>query len=716
MRKHLLFLIFGGFPFALLSQLLNGSFEQWQNLPTFEEPVANAVSFISSNEVTYFSDQVLSMYEVNGSGGGSAMRIESTMTQFGPEVGFAIWGSVPEDDGEEVIFENGFPFTDQSVSAFSCDLRYNVNLISPGFVILQFKFNGVPVGVGNLLPGTYIFPIAGAQANFQTETFNIFPALPSEVDECVVGFATNAVFENDGEVFPGDFIEVDNLQFVGSNQTVPGGDFEEWFSATSVFQPTAWGGLIFPGLNLVEQTTDASSGDFAVQLTTQEVDGNTTPALLTQGQISDNGLEPSIFVPGDFDGFTFDYKYTAVGSDSAYVVVVMSETLSPDPSEISFWATTLEPQTSYTEFTIDLAWMMGFMDVNYVGIAFFSSAEGFNGVTQFTPEIGSTLFIDNVRLNSSGGDPCDFEVNIDLGNELIICEGIIEEASVPEGFESYQWFSTPMFGGNTMPIEGANSNTLDITSDLVLFELWCVVTLGDCVVQSNALTVDQWVFAPTVVASTETDLCEGESTTLEALGAEGTVFWFLNGSEIVGVNDNPLTVTQPGEYVAAIAPDLCPNLLISSGLGPVINVSSNPSPQLVDTGSGVEVTLPFASYTWFFNGELVPNENGQSIPYQGPAGDYTVEVTNSVGCSGSATIFATTIHESANATFSVFPNPARESVRVNAIGDFEIYGLDGRVLLSGQLLRSGEHIDVSLLAPGVYLMKIGNSSQQLIKL
>lgn len=715
MRKHLLFLICGVLPAALQAQLLNGGFEQWQNLPTFEEPVANSVSFSSSNELTYFIDQTLSMYEVSGSESGSAMRVESTMTPFGPEVGFAIWGNIPED-GEEVIFENGFSFTDQSVTALSCDLRYNVNSSSPGFVIIQFKFNGALVGTGNLLPGTYIFPISGSQANFETQTFSIFPALPSAVDECVVGFATNAVFENDGEVFPGDFIEVDNLHFIGSDQAIPGGDFETWFIASSVLQPTAWGGLIFPGLDLVQQTTDASSGDFAVQLTTQEVDGNTTPALLTQGQINDDGLEPSIFVPGDFDGFTFDYKYTAVGSDSAYVIVVMSETLSPDPSEISFWAATLEPQPSYTEFTIDLAWMMGFMDVNYVAIAFFSSAEGFNGVTQFTPEIGSTLFVDNVRMNSSGGDPCDFAVNIDLGNELIICEGDAEVAAVPEGFESYQWFSTPLFGGATIPIEGANSNTLDIASDLVLFELYCVVTLGDCEVQSNALAIDQWVFAPTVVASDDTDLCEGESTTLEALGAEGTVFWFLNGTELEGVNDNPLTVTLPGEYVAAIAPDLCPNLLISSGLGPVINVSSNPSPQLEDTGNGVEVTLPFASYTWFFNGELVPNESGQSIPYQGPAGDYTVEVTNSAGCSGSATIFASSINESAGATFSVFPNPTRETLRVNAVGDYEIYGLDGRVLLSGQLLRSGELIDVSFLAPGAYLVKIGNSSRQFVKL
>lgn len=715
MRKHVLFLICGGLPFALFSQLLNGSFEQWQNLQTLEEPVANSVTFNSSNEVTYFTDMVLSMYEVNGNGGGSAMRIESTLTQFGPQVGFAIWGNIPEDD-EEVIFEDGFPFTDQSVTAFSCDLRYDVNPVSPGFVIVCFKFNGAPVGAGNLLPGTYIFPVSGTQSTFETETFNIFPALPSEVDECVVGFATNAVFENNGEVFPGDFIEVDNLQFIGSDQTIPGGDFETWFDAGSILQPTAWGGSIFPGLNFVEQTTDASAGNFAVQLTTLEVDGNITPAFLTQGQLNDDGLQPSIFVPGDFDGFSFEYKYEAVGNDSAYVIVVMSETLSPDPSDISFWAVPLEPQSSYSEFTIDLAWLMEFMDVNYVGIAFFSSAEGFNGVTQYTPEIGSTLFIDNVHLNSSGGDPCDFAVNINLGNELIICEGDTEVAEVPEGFESYQWFSTPMFGGNTTPIEGANFNTLDITTDFVLFELWCVVTLDDCVVQSNALTVDQWVFAPTAVASTVTDLCEGESTTIEALGAEGTVFWFLNGVEIEGVNDNPLTVSQPGEYVAAIAPDLCPNLLISSGLGPVINVTSNPSPQLQDTGNGVAVTLPFSSYTWFFNGVQVSNENGQSIPYQGPAGDYTVEVANSAGCSGSATIFATGMHEEAALTFNVFPNPVRESVRVYAVGDFEIFGMDGRVLVSGQLLRSGEYIDLSFLAPGVYLMKIGNSSQRLVKL
>lgn len=715
MRKHLLFLTTLLASFTASAQLLNGGFEQWQFLPTFDVPVDNATTFSSSNDLTYFGGQVLSMYEVAGNGGGSAMRVQSVLTDNGPEAGFAIWGTVPEN-ADELIFDNGFPFTDQNVTGISCDLRHNINPMSPGFIIVQFTFNGVPVGSGNLFPGTYVFPISGDQPDFETETFSFSPPLPSQVNQCSIGFATNAVLENGGDVFPGDFIEVDNIAFTGSNQQVPGGDFEVWTDAPSVLQPSAWGGLIFPGLELVQQSTDAASGQYAVQLSTQMVDGGVTPGLLTQGALTNDGLQPTVFVPGDFAGFTFDYKYSAMGTDSAYVIVVMSETLNPDPSDISYWGATLQPETAYVNYTIDLAWMSAFMDVNYIGIAFFSSAEGFNGVTEFTPELGSTLLLDNVALTTSGGDPCDFEVNIDLGSEIILCDGDTEIASVPAGFDTYQWFMAPLFGGAAMAIEGETTNELQIDSELAVFEVYCVVTAGDCEVQSSSLAIDQWVFAPTVVASTDTDLCQGESTTIEALGAEGTVFWYLNGVELEGVNDNPLTVTLPGEYVAAIAPDLCPNALISSGLGPIINVSSNPSPQLQDTGDGVQVTLPFSSYTWFFNGEEVPNENGQSIPYQGASGDYTVEVTNSAGCSGTATIFVTGVPELGDFELRLYPNPVREAVRVNAVGDFEIFDLGGRVLQSGQLHRSGEVIDVSSLATGVYLFKIGNSSQRLVKL
>lgn len=714
MLKNLLSLAGLLFAFGVQAQLLNGSFEQWQNLATFEVPVDNAVTFTSSNQITYFSDGTLSMFEVPGNGGGSAMRVETTSTVDGAEVGFGIWGFPPEDD-IDLIFTGGFPFTDQSVTGLSCDLRYDVNTASPGFIIVQFKFEGVPVGPGNLFPGTYIFPISGSQENFTNTAFNFLPALPSAVDECIIGVASNAILDDDPELFPGDFIEIDNIAFIGSDQMVPGGDFELWWDAPSVPQPTGWDGAIFPGLELVQQSTDASDGDFAVQLTTMLVDGFVSTSILTQGELTDDGLMPTVFVPGDFSGLSFDYKYNAVGNDSAYVVIVMSELPNPDPSELSVWAETLEAQTNYTQYAIDLSWISDFLDVNYIGVAFLSSAEGSNDGIIYTPEVGSSLLIDNVAITTSGGDICDFPVDINLGSELVLCEGETALAMVPEGFDSYQWFMTDFSGGQSMPIEGATSNELDIDGDLVLFEVSCVVTLGDCTVESNALLIDQWVFAPTVVQSTNTDLCEGESTTIEALGAEGTVFWFLNGVELEGVNDNPLTVSEPGEYVAAIAPDLCPNLLISSGLGPTINVSSNPNPVLEDSGSGVAVTLPFSTYTWFFNGELVEGETSQSIPYQGLTGEYTVEVTNSAGCTGTASITVTGVETLSPEAIGIFPNPVVNTMRVNASGDFMILGSDGRVAMAGRLINPENVLDLSHLSSGLYILMIGSSAHRFVK-
>lgn len=700
--------------FGVQAQLLNGSFEQWQNLATFEVPVENEVTFTSSNDITYYSDGVLSMFEVPGNGGGSAMRVETTSSPNGTEVGFGIWGFPPEDD-IDLIFTGGFPFTDQAVTGLNCDLRYNVNSGSPGFIIVQFKFEGVPVGPGNLFPGTYIFPISGSQGNFENSTFNFLPALPSDVDECIIGVASNAILDDDPMLFPGDFIEIDNITFVGSDESVPGGDFEVWWDAPSALQPTGWDGAIFPGLELVQQSTDASDGDFAVQLTTLLIDGFVSTSILTQGELSDDGLMPSVFVPGDFSGLSFDYKYNAVGNDSAYVVIVMSELPNPDPSELSVWAETLEAQENYTSYVVDLSWISDFLDVNYVGIAFISSAEGSNDGIIYTPEVGSTLFVDNVTLTTAGGDICDFPVDINLGNEIVLCEGETALASVPEGFESYQWFMADFASGQAMPIEGATTNELDIDGDLVLYEVSCVVTLGECTVESNALLIDQWVFAPTVVQSTNTDLCEGESTSIEALGAEGTVFWFLNGVELQGVNDNPLTVSEPGEYVAAIAPDLCPNLLISSGLGPIINVSSNPNPVLEDTGAGVAVTLPFSTYTWFFNGELVEGETSQSIPYQGLTGEYTVEVTNSAGCTGTASITVTRVDTLNSESIVIYPNPVVRTMRVKTSGDFVIVGSDGREVISGKLVYSENAIDLSHLSAGVYIIIIGNSAHRFVK-
>lgn len=687
------------------SQLVNGGFEEWVPLPGYDVPVNPEQAFSNSNELTFFFWDVLSMYEVEGVSG-SAMRVESTSNGDEVEAGYAVWGNPP--DGDELLFTGGFPMTDSDVTGISCDLRYNINFNSPGFIIVQFKNDGVPAGEGSIGPGTYAFPLLGSQPEFTSMDFTFDPPVPSSIDECVIGFASNNVLDEETVAFEGNFIEVDNLVFIDSETPIPGGDFDTWLPANEVLVPEGWNVPPFFSLNLVERTTDAASGDYAVQLNSVAVGSEVLAALVYQGEAVDGqGVLPTVPVTGQLESISFAYKYETPGNDLGFAVVVLSEELNPSEEDLYFSGDFLEPSSEYSETTIDLSWVSELINVNYVAVAFLSSWDD-DGGSGNSPVGGSTLYIDDVSLNTIA-DPCDVVVEIEQGDMLMLCPAEFATISVPDEFESYQWYRELMFGGEPELLDGETEAALQVDAvNFSVYNVWCEVSFDDCTVESSIIGIDSFVFVPTVIASTETAICEGETTTLEALGAQGTVAWFQNGIELEGENDQILMVTEPGTYMASIFPTECPDTELSSGIGVTIVVHPNPTPEL-QFGVDDEISViggDFVNFEWYYEGNLVEGANSSSIPFQSDSGGhYLVIVTDANGCQGTAEDVLFSVGETSAEQLMLYPNPANEHVVVNALhGEYMVFDLTGRMVDQGSAFGEQVVISVGHLASGSYFL------------
>ena len=149
--------------------------------------------------------------------------------------------------------------------------------------------------------------------------------------------------------------------------------------------------------------------------------------------------------------------------------------------------------------------------------------------------------------------------------------------------------------------------------------------------------LDSCITNPTVTATAggPTTFCSGDSVQLTANGAFSNYYWRRNGSPIGG-NTSSVWVTQSGNYVVtALDTNGCPatSQIVSvtvqnpvAGILPsgTVNICSGDSVQL-DAGAG------FTTYNWSTGAA------SQTI-WVTTAGNYTVEVTSSAGCSDTSAV------------------------------------------------------------------------------
>ncbi|HKK39923.1 MAG TPA: hypothetical protein VJ949_10935, partial [Cryomorphaceae bacterium] len=187
MKKTLLPLACMALGTAAYAQVENGDFENWDKLILFEQPFMEFGAMSSNYEIFVESGQT-NVTKVEHEDG-FAVRLENIALAEEVAPAFYLLGGTPDQDGEDLVFPGGVAASDPNVTGISVDMAYDFPGESSGFVIVQFKLDGTPVGTGNMGMGTFFFPVSGQQG-WENEVFDFGTTIDTQYDKVVIGFAT----------------------------------------------------------------------------------------------------------------------------------------------------------------------------------------------------------------------------------------------------------------------------------------------------------------------------------------------------------------------------------------------------------------------------------------------------------------------------------------------------------------------------------------------
>lgn len=291
---------------CLFGQTLpNGSFENWNSVPYYDLNGWNSGNLRDIQRMG-----IPSVTRVSGFTG-YGIRIQTNTTATDTSDSYIINTNDPCSDPPQ--WTGGVPLTQQP-TAITGYYRYNLLGTDTAIFIVIFRKNGAHIG-DNLIKirGT------GSQSTFAPFSFSvtctgtpdsvIFAAAPSN--------KANNSFANNGS-----YIELDNLGFAGTAQTMPNSTFENWTAKTSD-TPTGWD----TWGNGVSKTASSYSGSYAIRLETiDEMCGGVNSSGITNGYLSDNsGPKGGLPYTNTIDTLKGYYKYTSIGLDTANISINLKQ-------------------------------------------------------------------------------------------------------------------------------------------------------------------------------------------------------------------------------------------------------------------------------------------------------------------------------------------------------------------------------------------------------
>lgn len=257
----------------------------------------------------------------------------------------------------------------------------------------------------------------------------------------------------------------------------------------------------------------------------------------------------------------------------------------------------------------------------------------------------------------------------------------------------------------------------------VIVELRAEDYYGNVTEKTAVVTVKSIVSQPINIEGPET-ICIGEKREIELTSEAGfeVVRWRRNGNELAVQTGKTLEIEEGGVYHAVIRYE--GGCLYETTK---LEVATNDLPEGEIGVEGNELTAPEGDkYQWFYNGEEM-EQTSQSIEVH-KMGEYTVEVTNEVGCSQffgpvEMTISGILGSKTISKEFKIYPNPVSSEVILEVVGDEEfengtwrIYDSNGKDVSAVIRLNSESPkrigLDASGIAAGTYLVLIKGKGQE----
>ena len=289
---------------------------------------------------------------------------------------------------------------------------------------------------------------------------------------------------------------------------------------------------------------------------------------------------------------------------------------------------------------------------------------------------------------------------------------------------------------STNPIyQGAGFVTDTLYSD-TLFYAQSLNSKG-CVSRKVKMEV-QVKAQPVAPAAMSAEICEGESAVLTTAASTGTTVYWYSSSGTQAMLDTGDSYTTPllfasGVYYASAYNGACHSARVSFP----VSVNAIPADFSIITPGGISgaqnatimTDAAADNYSWDFGAGATP----QTATGQGPhnvvwntSGLKTIELKvwngdEAKGCAKQIqkVVFVdpgTGVREAGDASFSLYPNPASDQVKIDLGGTtanatVTIYDARGRQVHSGLLSESGV-VNLNGWKPGIYLVKVEAGGRQ----
>ncbi|MEP7128205.1 MAG: T9SS type A sorting domain-containing protein, partial [Chitinophagales bacterium] len=302
---------------------------------------------------------------------------------------------------------------------------------------------------------------------------------------------------------------------------------------------------------------------------------------------------------------------------------------------------------------------------------------------------------------------------------------------------TFQWMVSPTSGGPYSNVTGGNgAATTSYTTDKLTNGNWYYVMQTTCAGSGTDLSNELKLIvnsqpSATITADGPTTFCNGENVVLNAPTGANRIYQWKKGSSIIeGATMSSYTANKKGNYKVTVTNT-------STGC-----TKTSPDPvKITEYAEPAAIITPQGPTTFCEGGSVVLQANtGGGLMYKWKKGssfisgatlssytvtaqgNYKVEVTNANGCSKfseiTEVIVPCKLDENALTGFgvSIFPNPVSDelNIKLPSSEDFEIEIINA----TGQKIRSEQNqnsIDVSMLAGGVYFIKIYTAGSTVIE-
>ena len=346
----------------------NGGFEQWTTFNFFEPS-----GWITSNTETIHENNWITVIPVDGhDGAGQAIRLSTD-----GQNGRIMPGYFSNTNGDPLLGEGGVAYHElpHSIKGYA---RFHTMASDTALLVIAFKKQGELVGLN-------VIPFFGNQNSFiQFEQLLDVSELP----DTVVVAAVSSDVRNPELMATGSFLELDDLTFEGRYvmPQLPNHDFESW-EHTHIHHAHDWK---VQGLD-VNRTEATPFGDYAVSMTSYtDWEGHVHSSGIQTGYTDPSGQWLGGIPYGQLtDTLRGWFKYLSDGADAGCISLEMlSGNVSLGGAFFQFY-----PTQDWTYFEVPIHLMQ---QPDTLRVQIMSTAYPYDEATP-----GSTLFIDNLELNSS---------------------------------------------------------------------------------------------------------------------------------------------------------------------------------------------------------------------------------------------------------------------------------------------------------------------------